>query len=880
MLALSNLSVAAQEQEDVEVIIVQGTFQKALENALLEKQNSDQILDAVSAEDLGKLPDISIAEAIARLPGVVANRDRGNATELSIRGLGPNLSTTLLNGREIATGEASRNIRYETYPAELLNGAYVFKSPKAALVEGGVGGTVDLRTIRPLDFGERRMVINARASNFALADDIADTSSNGVTASLSYVDQFMDSTLGLVLAYSYRAQPIASARTNIFNSTSRQEFDNASTSAFNAAGIDRIPFGYEALVRGGDDDRDGFVGALQYKPSDSFELNIDVFSSGVDFVEQQRGFRFGFGNNAGAIEFGNEFSEVTGVDGFITSANVSPTAGFGGHIRTVNEQFTLFDDLVAGGVNFEWTYSDLKIVADIAHSKNERESQFVSVETEVHDVSDVPFEVTSGLQGSFSAIDNNASTFDFNVDLADPAINLPSIVQVPTADSVEDEINSYSLDFIYTSGHAFFTEFSAGVRYSEREKSLIAKSDFPFIDPANRTPVPTNLLTQPLIGAGSIVFPATLTFDTQAVINQLFGGINPQQANFNTTESWVVEEDVTAAYVSASFEGDLANISYSGNIGMRFVNTDTLSSSTFLENGEGTNFVEVLTPFSVENNYNNTLPVLNLAFFPNDGHIIRVGLSKAISRAPLDDLNAGVGEFNFGQPEAFGGNPTLQPFETNQADLTYEWYFEEGGAFTLSAFFKDVDTFIVRQTSNDTPLPSGATGNFTQPVNGEGGDIDGYEIAFTKPLSFLGSAFDDFGFYLNYTHVDSNIEVSPAFVEGSFPLPGLAKNTFNAQLWYYQNGFEARLGYRARDEYPVELGDVPDQILFNDSEAIVDFQMSYNFSEHSSLNGLKLLFQANNITDEPFRTYYSSTNARGRYEEFGARYWLGFSYEF
>lgn len=863
--------------EDVEVISVVGSFQKSLADALAEKRLADQVLEAVSAEDLGKLPDISIAESIARLPGVVANRDRGNATELSIRGLGPNLSNTLLNGREIATGEASRNIRYETYPSELLNGAYVFKSPKASLVEGGVGGTVDLRTIRPLDFGERRVVVNARGSFFDLADDIADTDAGGYTASISYVDQFLDETLGFVVAYSRREQPIASARTNIFNSSARSAFDNQNTQEFDSEGVERIPFGFEALVRGGDDDRDGVVAAVQWRPNDTFELNVDTFYSKVDFIEEQRGFRVEGLEN----EFGNFFTDVQGADGFITAATATSTADYGLKVRNVNEEFTLFDDLFSGGVNLLWNVGAFKVSADVGYSQNDRDVQFVSVQTEVHDVSGVPYVIPYGIDAAYDATSADApATFNFNVNLADPSTNLPSFVTVPDSDTVDDEITNYALDVEYGSIHDFFTKFEAGVRFTDREKSLYARSDYLYIDPANRTPLSSDLLGEPLTNAGSVAFPATLTFDRQAVIDQVFGGINPQQSNSNKTESWEVAEKIKSVYVSASFEGEIGDIFYSGNIGVRAVETETQSSSTFLQNGEETNYQEVLTPLEVENSYSNVLPSFNISFFPTETQIFRFGLSRAIARAPLDDLRAGVGEFNFGQPAAFGGNPLLDPFETNQLDLTYEWYFSDNAALTVSGFFKDVETFIVRETSTDVELPSGAIGNLTQPINGEGGEIKGIEVAYTQPLTFLPGALRDFGIFVNYTNVDSDIEVSPAFVEGTFPLPGLAENTLNAQLWYFKNGFEARVGYRYRDDFPVELGDVPDQILFNDSETVVDFQMSYTFADHSGLTGLKLLFQANNVTDEPFRTYYSSSDARGRYEEFGKRYWAGFSYQF
>ena len=148
-----------------------------------------------------------------------------------------------------------------------------------------------------------------------------------------------------------------------------------------------------------------------------------------------------------------------------------------------------------------------------------------------------------------------------------------------------------------------------------------------------------------------------------------------------------------------------------------------------------------------------------------------------------------------------------------------------------------------------------------------------------NPLVFCRLGFDGLGLYINYTYIDSGITVDPVYVAGTFPLPGLAENSFNAQLWYFRNGFEARIGYRHRDDYPVELGDAPDQVMFSATEKIIDFQASYQFGKNSPLSSFKVLFQANNLTDEPFGTFYASSAAHGRYESFGRRYWFGFSYE-
>ena len=866
---------ARSDSDELEEIVVYGSYQQALANALREKRASDTVADVVASEDLGKLPDISIAESLARLPGVVANRDRGNATEISVRGLGPNLSSTLLNGREVASGEGNRNTRYETYPAELLNGAYVFKTTAARRVEGGVGGVVDLRTIRPLEYGQQRVVLNLRGSYFDLAEDIGDAGTGGYTGSVSYVGQFADGTVGLLLGYARREQPIASARTNIFPyGDSFADIDGDGTTREGFVG-DLAPYGYEALIRGGNDDRDGVVAAIQLAPSDALDINLDAFYSSIDFIEEQRGFR------TEGVPFGNSFSSPTVQDNFLTSGTVTQNAEWGLDAKTVNEQFTLFDELSSIGLNVEWNSGPFTVAGDASYSRVDRDSQFISVQTRLHDVDGpTPVRLTSGTVGTFASTDDGLGLFSFGQSLADPQTNLPFHVNVPTADTVKDEVGAVALDAAYATDNRYVPQVSFGIRYSDREKSLFARSDFPLIDEAARSPVPASLLLPPLTGSGVFAdLPPTLTFDRLGVIDQIFGGINPQQATSDQTESWTVEEQISAAYLELDVSGSLFGLEFTGNIGVRVARTETLASSTFLQNGAETGFVEVLTPFSVPNSFTDTLPSLNLAFNVTERQIVRVGLARAIARAPLDDMNAGVGEYNFGFPEAYGGNPLLEPFRTDQVDLTWENYFFDNAALTVSGFYKDIETFILRETRTGVELPSGAIGNFTRPVNGTGGDIRGVEVGYSQPLSFLPPGLDGLGLYLNFTFIDSDIEVSPALVAGTFPLPGLAEDSVNAQLWYYRNGFEARIGYRYRADYPLELPDVPDQILTSADERLVDFQASYQFGENAALSTLKVLFQANNLTDEAFSTYYASPWASGRYESFGRRYWFGFSYE-
>ena len=236
--------------------------------------------------------------------------------------------------------------------------------------------------------------------------------------------------------------------------------------------------------------------------------------------------------------------------------------------------------------------------------------------------------------------------------------------------------------------------------------------------------------------------------------------------------------------------------------------------------------------------------------------------------------------YNFGQREAYGGNPLLEPFRTNQIDVSYEHYFGEGGAFTLNAFLKDLDTFITRRLEPDALLPTGQRGAFVRPVNGRGGWIRGVESSISLPLSFLTAPLDGLGIWANYTYIESRIKVNPVNVVGDFPLPGLAPHTVNLGVWYFKRGFEWHLGYRYRDAYATWLADVPGQILFSDTEKnVLDFQVAYIFQAGSALEGLKISLQGYNLANEPFRTYYAR-DARGRFEEHGRRFWLSLSYEF
>jgi TonB-dependent receptor len=868
---------AIAEEEQGDDIIVTG-FRESLRQALIQKREGDRVQEVLSSEDLGKLPEASIAESLARLPGITTNRDRGNGTQISIRGLGPNLVNTLLNGREIVSAEASRNIRYEQFPAELLNGAFIFKSPTAAQVEGAIAGQVDLRTVKPLDArGGNRLVVNLRGGFSDEADKVQDADPFGYIASISYIGRLTDN-LGIAIGYSGRRQAVATTRTNIFRYTnSFADLDG------DGQGNDNIPFGFEALARGGDDIRHGGLAAVQWQPSDAIEINADFLYSHVSFDETQRGFR------VEGLPFGNVLSGGLGENGYITGiTTTNANTSFGQVVRGVNELFFFKDDLYAGGLNARYTANGWTVRGDAAYSTTHRDQQFLTLRTE-------PFGAVPTTR--FQSFAGRVPEMDISLDLTDPDIYRIADFQIPEngggAPIVNDELISGTLDIERELG-GLFRSIAVGARYTDRSKDYTQRTQFGFIDPAARTPIPADLLNQPLYFSGEYFgLPGVSSIRIEEAVERLFGPVNPTTSFFDQRSSWVVSEKTYAGYAQLNIDGNLFGLPVTGNAGLRVIRTETLSSSTRIDQTEQPNpdtldpddtiVVNTQSPVAIENTFTDWLPNINLNFKITDQLQLRLGASRAVARAPLDDLNAGFGVFTFGAPSAFGGNPFLEPFRANQLDASLEWYFDRDSAITIAAFYKDLDTYIVPQVTTITvPDPAGGPdleGTFRQPVNGEGGYIRGFEVLLQKAFTFLPSPLDGFGVYANYSYTDSNISVDENDnAIGSIALPGLSKHVLNGVVYYSKAGFEGRIGYRYRDSYATELGDT-DRILFTAPEGVVDFQLSYQFPDTTPIGGLQLTFQANNVTNEPFETYYGDRDLQGRYEKFGARYMFGIGFE-
>ena len=270
--AQSEQDTAGEQAEELDAITVVG-IRRSIEASTETKRESTSIVEAISAEDIGKLPDTSIADSLARLPGLTTQRFGGRPQEINVRGFAGDFATTTLNGREQVSLGNNRGVEFDQYPSELVSQVLVYKTPDAQLVGQGLSATVDLRTVRPLAFGKRAVAMNLRADQ----NRIGDEKENGYRASISYIDQFADNTVGIALGY---------ARLN--NPGQSKQFGDS--------------WGYtgDGLFGGGklydysnDNQRDGVMGTIEFAPNDSYRTVLDVFYSKFDKEEDKRGMEFG-----------------------------------------------------------------------------------------------------------------------------------------------------------------------------------------------------------------------------------------------------------------------------------------------------------------------------------------------------------------------------------------------------------------------------------------------------------------------------------------------------------------------------------------------------------------------------------------------------------
>lgn len=866
----------------VEEIVVTG-IRAAVEASISAKARNTSIVEVISAEDIGKLPDVSIAESLARLPGLTSQRADGRSQLISIRGLGPDFTTALLNGREQVTTGDNRGVEFDQFPSELLSGVTVYKTPDAALVGQGLAGTVDMQTIRPLEYGRRAVAVNLRGEwNDAGALNAGGTD-QGERFSVTYIDQFANDTIGVALGYAHTGSPYQAEQYRTWGPNYPTTPDDA-----------LVPGGVVARVMSGDLQRDAVMGTVEYRPNDRLTSTFDAFYSKFDNEQIVRGMEIPtYWGGGVTLEPG-----YTVEDGLVTSgtfSNVKPIL--------LGHQFDRSADLYSLGWNNRYQLTDnWAVELDLAWSKAEREDYLL--ETNAGTGRNA---VGARDTFNFDLGPDGPATFDVGLDYADPATIFLTSPQgwggVPGGQdgylnmpSIDDELKSARLDFEGAVDAGPISTIQVGLYATDREKSLTKEEYYLSLTASpGSVAVPAEFLMEPT-SLDFVGIDGVLSYDARGLVDSgIYNLIRNLDAGVIANE-WEVREKITTAYIKAGLDTRIGSIPLTGNFGFQVMHTDQSSSG-------GAASGAVVTPVTDGDDYFEILPSANLIFEVQPDTYVRVAAARTVARPRMDQMRASR-TYGFDVSKNIpgatlatspwsgsGGNPDLKPWVANVFDVSLEKYFaNRRGYVSLAGFYKDLETYIYDQSvvGDFTGFPTGTTppvtptinqGFITTPENGEGGYIQGVEFAVSAPFDIFHPVLDGFGGQFSISQTESDIETSPG---NSTPIPGLSETVASATLYYENAGFQARISSRYRSEFLGEVrgyGANPEFQTVSD-ENVIDAQVGYEF-QGGMLEGVSVLAQVNNLTDEEFTTHYQGDERQtAAWQRYGRTFLVGVNYRF
>ncbi len=911
----------AQEVQTVTVTGIRGS----IESSIATKRNADEIVEAISAEDIGKLPETSIAESLARLPGLTAQRVNGRDQVISIRGLAPKFGVTLLNGREIVSTGDNRSVEYDQFPSELIYSAAVYKTPDAALGAQGLSGTVNMKTVSPLDLPGRQLSVGVRAERNDNGAVVPGTHAQGNRLSVSYVDQFADRTIGLALGYAHLDSP---NQERYFKSW---WWGNSAIWGGAFRGLEnedpsKAPStlqGFEAGVRSIDNQRDGLMAVLEYKPHKDLRSQLDLYYSKFGQKSEGREFQAnlmpdwsGSGTPDSPVSGGPIYSHV------VTRDFGNDSVVVGGTLDNVDPlvlmRHTRRDDrIVALGWNTELSLGDWKATGDLSYSKARRDevvAEAYASATSITGFSDFHAETGAGFSRYTPVLDYGAGG----------ALQLRSFSEwgslngVGQAGSlspikVDDEMKALRLSAKRPLEWGPLSQFEGGVNLTDRSKDTrrtqtiyALKNGTPCVkDGDTCTPITDAFAVAPA-DLGFVGIPSLAGFDMMKAIAAGVYDAAPVNEASAPGRIWGVGEKVTTAFGKLGLDFQLG-IPWRGNLGLQVVRTEQTATGVVWDPQAG-----AASPTSYSKGYTDVLPSLNLVGEITPSTLLRFGLAKTLARPNLEDMRAGFtaqpatsGE-KIGQWSGSGGNPYLEPWRATAVDLSIEKYFGKRSYVAAAAFHKQLESSIYvddmkfdftgfpNTTGVEPTCLPGETncniGILSAPINGKGGYIEGYEFSTALDFGQLWQPLDGFGAVFSLSHNQSNLpgHANDGRKDLKRTIEGLSGDVGSLVLYYEKDGWSARVGQRYRSKYVAEVRGVwiDNSLASISAERITDLQLGYAF-ETGALKGLSLLFQVNNLTNTPYRTTLqddSSTSTPPRmmpeqYYEYGRRYLLGLTYK-
>ncbi|WP_164852612.1 TonB-dependent receptor [Novosphingobium umbonatum] len=900
-------------------IVVTG-FRAGLQRAQAVKQNDTSVVEALSAEDIGKLPGSSIADSIGRLAGVAGERMAGRVSGISVRGFREDFVGTTLNGRELIGIGDNRGVEYDLYPAEIIDSAVVYKTPNSSLSAMGVGGTVDMRTLRPLS-AKRRLTVNGTFEKNGMKSANPDFKDQGYRVALSFSDKFADDTLGIAFTAATTSSPTQDRFFSVWG------YDKGAVSSGANAGK-YAPSGIDISSRSRVLKRDTLAGVIEYKPSDNFSATFDALY--INFSD--KGISRGF---IEALPIASNGSTVLSSDATtITSAR---TTGFNSVLRS--DPLDKTGKLTTFGGNFKYKASDhVHLTLDVSHAASSKRDTRAESYAGLGRAG-LPTQGANNLRtytyspNGLTFSNNSQGYSDYAVvRLAGPqswggslapisALNTAAsrAAGVGFAQAQDGFVNTGVFDEKLTSARfevkvdmpeGPIKDVQLGLRYSDHKKSKVNEGYFLT---ANTYPLDGAIPDGARRGVADLNWAGlgnVVAYDALGLINSNFytrwsaAALEPDRMG----DTYTIKEKIWQPFAQATFDTKLGGVRTFGNIGLQGVITKQQGSG--FNSIIGAALVDIATPITDGANYARVLPSLNANFELGNGHTLRFAAAKVISRARIDYLNPGssvkfannVANVTNSNPQlgpwtSRSGNAQLRPYEANQVDLSYEYYFARDGFLSASVFYKDLVNWNVATTtlrdytqfyipgyhqavsSDGLTIYTPATfkGVNTTYTGGLKGKVKGIELQATIPFGRFVKALDGFG-----------VVAGAAFTDGTLndgtDVPGLSKRVMQGTAFYDKGGFGARVSVNKRSKWVSEDRGGSNTLspVNRAGQTLVDAQISYDFKQSglSYLKGLKVSLQGQNLTNQRDTYTDSVSGLTTRNETFGRNFLLNFIYSF
>jgi iron complex outermembrane receptor protein len=919
--AVLMLAAAAQAQDaapaQLETVVVTG-IRKGIEDAISVKKNNDGVVEAISAEDIGKLPDTTIADSLARLPGVTTQRtNQGQASVINIRGFSPDFAGYLLNGREQSSTADSRAVDLSVYPAELIASATVYKTSDASLAAAGLSGTLDTRLVDPLAFGKRTFA----ASYQDVRNSIGLTkqgipSGTGHRKSLTYIDQFADRTIGVALGYvrvDGTSGTVGNDGWGSGNPTSGTLADGTAYSGVPLASTVGNGFGFKSDQQL--DKRDGLAAILSYKPNANFNTEIDYYRAKINDLDQKA-----------QIQMGTPTSGITNAtisNGVVTQGTFALAAeDANGPHGLIDRTESIFDhdkiDSIGWRMNFGLAPT-WKMSTDVSSNTAKRIERDIEAYGGILTADTLSFNASGGGIPQLTLGNAAAYTNPSTIVLRDQT-GWSGVAGTPQdgydkGPSITDKVDAFRLDFTHELPEGgVFSNVQFGANYTKRSKDRVGTEGL--IVPAtpntyNTIAYPSNAYVANNVGGTGLNM---LTFQPS---ENLWPGAALQSKYNNDilSKTWSVDEKVTTLYVKGNIDTQWAGVPWRGNLGLQVVHTNQSAAGYRANIGSGVVLTNPAPTLSVEGtSYTDFLPSLNLSGDLGSGKIVRFGLSKQIARNDMTNMRNSLAVSysanqarpdggNQGELTGSSGNPNLKPYKATSLDLSFEKYFGNKAYLSAAAFYKKLDTYIAQQTNVAydftslaqslglvPPAGVGYSGLYTSPVNGHGGDIRGLEFTASLPFDLMTHYLSGFGSSASYSVTSSSVQMPNLLglnptnnvPTGTMPLPGLSTRNAKAILYFEKWGFSAFVADNYRSSF---VGSVANSAIggyptlqYIKGSSWVSAQVGYEIQSGWG-KGLAIRFEGNNLND-PSYVQSTTVGSWGSPTKTGHQYILMASYKY